>query len=76
MERLTILRLTGQAMYSTCIVTLRRVRANIVEVEGNDYYTTRVCVVLGSQYVLRVRHVVICGLTRSTIFSHIINGKI
>jgi len=51
-------------------VTLRHVRANIVAVENNEYYTTWVCVsvALVIQQARGNRRIVICGLPRSTIF--------
>ena len=36
-------------------------------------YSENVCVALGIQHATRVRCIVICGLLRSTIFSHIIS---
>jgi hypothetical protein len=35
-----------------------------------------VCVVLGTQYAIRVSHIVVCGLSCSTIFFHIISQKV
>jgi len=39
----------------------------------NEYHTTGVSafVALGVQHAMRVRHIVICGLSLSKIFSHI-----
>jgi hypothetical protein len=54
-------------------VTLSRIRATIVTVANNVYYTTWVCVfvALGTQHVMRMRPVVIRGLARSNnIFPH------
>ena len=48
----------------------------LLQWKRNEYYTTRVCVVLGIQHAMRVHQVVICGLLRSAIFFHIINGTI
>jgi hypothetical protein len=55
-------------------VTLRRVRATIVVVE-KQYYIFCVCVfvALGIQRAILMRHIVIYGLSRSTIFFHIIS---
>jgi len=53
-------------------VTYRRGRATIVAVESSEHYIFRVCVCsLGTQRALRLRSVVICGLSGSTIFFHI-----
>ena len=38
------------------------------------YYIFRVCVVaLGIQHAMRIRHVVVCGLSGSTLFLHIVS---
>jgi len=57
-------------MLCTCNVTLRRVRATVVESEKLgvlEYYTTGLCVfiAIGTQYAMGMRHIVICGLPRS-----------
>jgi len=43
--------------------------------KSNEYYTTWVCVfvALGIQHAMHMRHIVIRGLPRSTIFYHIIS---
>ena len=56
-------------------VTSRRVGANHC-CSGkaiNITYCECVFVALGIQHAMRMRHVAICGLPRSTIFSHIIS---
>jgi hypothetical protein len=52
-------------------VTLKRVRAIIVAVEKaiNITYFECMCVDLGIRHAVRVRHIVICELLGSTIFS-------
>jgi len=59
-------------------VTLRRVRVTIVEVEKSVSITYSECVfvALGIQHAARMRHIAICGLPRSTIFSHIISQTV
>ena len=56
-------------------VTMRRVRATIVAVENSEYYTTRFCVfvALGMKHKMHMRHILICGLPRSTKFFHFIS---
>jgi hypothetical protein len=63
---------TTQAMYYN--VTLRGVRANTVVVEKQSVtYSECVSVALGIQHAMLVRHIVICGLSGSTTFFHIIS---
>jgi len=53
----------------------------LLQWKSSEYYTmsVRVCVcvrvflALGIQHAMRMRHIVICGLPRSTAFSHIIS---
>jgi len=50
-----------------------RVLATIVAVENSKcYYSDSVFVALGIQHAMRMRHIVIHGLPRSTTFFHII----
>jgi hypothetical protein len=63
--------LTGEAMN---VPTLTHVRLTIFAVEKtNVLYIMRLFVALGIQHEMRMRHIVICGLSGSTIFSHIIS---
>ena len=65
----TIKLLTRQAMY----ITMRGVRATIVQWESNKHYIFCVCVfvALGIQHAMRMRHVVVCGLACCKIFLHL-----
>jgi hypothetical protein len=53
-------------------VTLRRVHATVFAVEKTIIITYSECMImaLGSQHAMRVRHIVICGLSSSTVFSY------
>jgi len=63
-----------QNRHCTYNLILRCIHATIVAVE-KQYYILCVCVfvALVIQQALRMRHIVICGLSVSTIFSHIIS---
>jgi hypothetical protein len=53
---------------------LRRVLATISEVERQlVLHIPNVCVALGVQHAIRMRHIVICGLPGSVVFFHIIS---
>jgi len=55
---------------------MRRVRATIVAVEEKwVLHNLSVCYLLdlGIQHAMRKRHIIICGLPRSTTFFHIIS---
>jgi len=56
-------------------VTLRLVRVTTVTVEKqlSITYSERVFVALGIQHAMPMHHIVICGLSVSTIFFHIIS---
>jgi len=54
-------------------VRLRRVRKTIVAVESNNSYSECVFVVLCMKQAMRMLQIVICGLSSSTIFFHIIS---
>ena len=47
----------------------------LLQWKSNKYYTTSVCVfvALGIQHAIRMHHIVICGLPRSTIIFQIIS---
>ena len=43
--------------------------------KSNEYYTASVCVfvALGIEHAMRMRHIVISGLSGSTVFFHIVS---
>jgi hypothetical protein len=55
-----------------CIVKLKHVRATIVAVETCKYYIFRIVfVAIGMQHAMRMHHIVMCGLSDSTVVFHI-----
>jgi len=45
----------------------------LMQWKSNKYYIFRVCVALGIQHAISMRHTVISGLTGRTVFVHIIS---
>ena len=65
-----------QGRQCTYNVTLRRVRATIGAVEKAMYiaYSECVCLALGAQHEMRIRHIFICGLSGAAMIFHIFSS--
>jgi len=59
-----------QCMYN---ITFRHVHATFVAVEKHITYSECVLIALGIQHAMFMHHIVICSLSGSTIFFHIIS---